>query len=84
MFQEFDFSIVFSWKIYPEILDFRFSILYLCSIENHHEVHRVPQSFSISPLVIQTTEGAEGSREHPLRRLCYALEILRYATLHSG
>ena len=33
MFQKIDFSIAFSRKIYPETLDFRFSILYLCSVE---------------------------------------------------
>ena len=47
----------FSCKIYPEMLDIAFLRLYLCSVVTHHEVHRVPQSISIFPLVIQTTEG---------------------------
>ena len=81
MFQRIDFSIAFSWKIYPEILDFRFSILYLCSVESSPRSTQSSTKFFYLPL---TTNGEEGSREHPLRKLRYAFEILRYATLHSG
>ena len=50
-------------KYIPKYLTFAFQFCIFVVSKVHHEVHRVPQSFSISPLVIQTTEGAEGSRD---------------------
>ena len=45
MFRKIDFSISFSYKIYPKTLDFRFSILYLCSVDQltteYTKFHRV-------------------------------------------
>ena len=54
MFQIIDFSIVFSWKIYPEKLDFRFSILYLCSVESSPRSTQSSTKFFYLPL---TTNG---------------------------
>ena len=49
MFCKIAFSIVFSCKIYPEILDFRFFVLYLCGV--------IRKTFLTILFVIQTTEG---------------------------
>ena len=41
--------IEFSLKKNPKILDFRFLILYLCSVIIHHRGHRVARSFFNEP-----------------------------------
>ena len=58
MFYKIDFSIAFSCKIYPEILDFRFSILYLCSVVLTISPFCHPEPPLCHP------ERSEGSRGH--------------------
>ena len=75
MFYKIDFSIAFSCKIYPKILDFRFSILYLCSVvltteytESHgvfifSNCHTEPPLCHPEPPLCHP-ERSEGSRGH--------------------
>ena len=72
MFYKIDFSIAFSCKIYPEILDFRFSILYLCSVQSPQSTRSLTEFLFLviviqsHPFVIQSeAKETNKKRVHP-------------------
>ena len=76
-FRKSAFTIAFSPKIYPKILDFRFSVLYLCSVTGRHFNY----SFVILPAFVILSETKDLNTKRSLISGCSRDSSLRFAPL---